>query len=325
MLKNDSNLDYEIFKELKESSKHLSGQDLANKLKISRQGLWKHIKNLTDCGYRVEAVPRLGYKIKNSPDKLYPWELKYNLNTNFLGKTVYFKDFLDSTQRFIFKLAQSGSPTGTVVTAQRQRKGKGRMGRNWASPQGGLYLSCLLRPRSILLKDVSQISLIIALACIKAIKKETGITLSVKWPNDIFLNNKKLGGILCEINAEADKINFIIVGIGLNINSTVLPKEATSLRLHTNKSFSKVNLTKEILRQIESYYQELEKGNGEKLLKEWQKYCFLWGSRIRVKVLDRITEGEAAGIDPRGYLLIRQDTGLIDKIASGDVVKVMST
>ncbi|MFO8053474.1 MAG: biotin--[acetyl-CoA-carboxylase] ligase [Candidatus Omnitrophota bacterium] len=323
MSKNDKDLDYEIFKELKESNNYLSGQNLANKFRISRQGLWKHIKNLTDCGYKIEAVPRLGYKIKNSPDKLYPWELRYNLNTKFIGKNIYFKDFLNSTQEFIFKLAQSGSPAGTVVVAERQKKGKGRMGRAWASPKGGVYLSCLLRPKSILLKDVSQISLVIALACIEAIKKETGIALSVKWPNDIFLGNKKLGGILCEISAEADKVNFVVVGIGLNINSTVLPKEAVSLRLHTNKSFSKVSLTKEIFRQIEAYYLELERGNGKKLLKEWQKYCFLWGSRIRVKVLDRTIEGEAAGIDQRGYLLVRQDTGLIDKVSSGDVIKIM--
>jgi BirA family biotin operon repressor/biotin-[acetyl-CoA-carboxylase] ligase len=322
-MQKSKDLDFKIFKELKEATDYLSGQNLANKFKITRQGLWKHIKSLIDCGYKIEAAPHLGYKLKSSLDKLYPWELKYNLGTKFIGKCIYFRDILDSTQNLIYKLGQEGAEEGTVVIASRQKKGKGRMGRNWISPFGGIYLSCLLRPNSILLEDISQIALVMALACIRAIEKETGITVSVKWPNDIFLEGKKLGGILCEMNAEADKVNFIAVGIGLNVGIKNLPKEAISLSSYAKKKFSKVFLAKEILRQIESCYLELEKGNSKKLLEQWQRHCFLWGSRLRVKVLGQVIEGEAAGIDEKGYLLLRRDTGLVDKISSGDVVKVM--
>jgi BirA family biotin operon repressor/biotin-[acetyl-CoA-carboxylase] ligase len=322
-MQKSKDLDYKIFKELKKTKSYLSGQNIANKLNISRQAFWKHIKNLTDCGYKIEAVPHQGYKLKDSPDKPYPWEIRYKLGTKFIGHNVYFKQTITSTQDFIWKLGQSGAPEGTIVIAQSQKKGKGRMGRGWLSPKGGLYLSCLLRPKKILLKDISKIALVIALACIQAIEEETGVKLSVKWPNDIFLNKKKLGGILCQINAEADKINFVVVGLGININTKKLPKKMTSLFLEKENKFSLVAITKKIIEKMEQRYLELEAGKGKKLLAQWQDHCVLWGSRLRVKVLDKVIEGEAAGIDQEGYLLVRRDNGLTEKISSGDVTKVM--
>ncbi len=322
-MQKSKDLDFKIFRKLKETNNYLSGQNIADKLNISRQAFWKHIKHLTDCGYKIEAVPHRGYKLKNSPDKPYPWEIKYKLNTKFIGHNVYFRQKIDSTQNFIWQLGQAGAPEGTLVIAESQKKGKGRLGRSWFSPGGGLYLSCLLRPEKILIKDISQIALVIALACIQAIEQETGIELSVKWPNDIFLNKKKLGGILCQINAEADKINFVAVGLGININTKKLPPEATSLFLERKNKISLVAITKRIIEKIEECYLKLEAGKGKELLAQWQEHCFLWGSRLRVKILDQIIEGEAAGIDPEGYLLLRRDTGLIDKIASGDVIKII--
>lgn len=322
-MQKSKDLDFKIFRELKETNNYLSGQNIADKLNISRQAFWKHIKNLTDCGYKIEAVPHRGYKLKDFPDKPYPWEIKYGLNTKFIGHNIYFRQKIDSTQDFIWQLGQAGAPAGTVVIAQSQKKGKGRLGRSWVSPEGGLYLSCLLRPKKILIKDISQIALVIALACIQAIEQETGIELSVKWPNDIFLNKKKLGGILCQINAEADKINFVAVGLGININTKKLPPEATSLFLERKNKISLVAITKRIIKKIEQRYLELEAGKSKELLNQWQKHCFLWGSRLRVKILNQIIEGEAAGIDPEGYLLIRRDNGLTEKISSGDVVKII--
>jgi BirA family biotin operon repressor/biotin-[acetyl-CoA-carboxylase] ligase len=147
--------------------------------------------------------------------------------------------------------------------------------------------------------------------------------LSVKWPNDIFLNKKKLGGILCQINAEADKINFVAIGLGININTKNLPEEATSLFLERKNKVSLVAITKKIIGKIEQRYLELEAGKSKELLEQWQEHCFLWGNRLRVKVFDKVIEGEAAGIDEKGYLLLRRDVGLIEKISSGDVVKIM--
>jgi len=303
---------------------YISGEDLARKLKISRQALWKHISSLTERGYDITAVPHLGYKLISSPDKLYPEEIKSGLNTKFIGKQVYHYQSLDSTQDLVWKLGLEGQTEGLVVFAETQKKGKGRMQRKWISPSGGIYFSLLLRPKSFSLDEVSQISLVISLACVKAIKKATGIECQVKWPNDIVLAEKKLGGILCEINAETDRIHFLVVGVGININSKDLPLEAASLLLHAKQKFNRLDIAKAILEEIDSCYLKAQNQGFLDLLKEWSQLCSLWGRRLRVKILERAIEGEAQGIDERGYLLLRDNNGLLEKVSAGDIVKVNS-
>lgn len=317
------NLDYLILETLRSDSGYCSGEELAKKLKISRQALWKHISNLTQKGYEITAIPHRGYSLNSTPDKFYPEEVKYKLKTKLIAKQIHYYDSLDSTQDSVWKLGLAGEPEGTVVFAERQTKGKGRLARKWISPSGGIYFSLLLRPEFLLLGEVSQISLVIALAAIKAIKKVTGVSCQVKWPNDIILSGKKLGGVLCEINAETDKVNFIVVGVGININSKDLPPEAISLLLNTRKRFRRVEIAKAILSEIEDCYQRARKDKFSSLLKQWSKFCILWGKRIRVKIFDRIIEGEAQGIDERGYLLLRSNNGLISKLSAGDIIKVI--
>lgn len=250
------------------------------------------------------------------------WQIKRNLKTKTIGQVVYFKESLDSTQNFLKNLAREGASEGAVVIARKQNKGKGRMGRSWFSPEGGVYLSCLLKPKNILLEDITQIALTATLSCCEAIEKITSLSLSVKWPNDIFLEGKKLGGILCETEIESGKIKFVTVGIGININTKKLPPEATSLFLSTKKKFSRSLVVKEILGRIEDFYFGLESGKSKEFFKGWQERCFLWGSRIRVKILDKVVEGEAVGIDSKGCLLVRRDSGLVDKISSGDAERI---
>ena len=170
--------------------------------------------------------------------------------------------------------------------------------------------------------EIPQITLLIALCCLKGIKEVTEVECSVKWPNDIFLDGKKLGGILCEINAEMDKVRFVVVGIGLNVNTKDLPANAASLFLSTRKKFSRVEIVKKILQEIESCYLRAQQEGFSLLLEEWKQFCFLWGKRVRVKIFNRVIEGEATGIDEKGYLLLRRDSGFIDKVSTGDVVKL---
>ena len=320
----EESIDCLVVKALKADSGYLSGEGLAKKLKISRQAFWKHINNLIDKGYDIAAAPHLGYRLISSPDKLYPEEIKSGLNTKFIGKEVYHYQSLDSTQSLVWKLGLEGQEEGFVVFAETQKKGKGRMQRKWISPSGGIYLSLLLRPKFLSLDEVSQISLVISLACVRAIKQATGIECQVKWPNDIVLAEKKIGGILCEINAETDRIHFLVVGIGININSTNLPSEATSLLLNAKLKFSRLDIAKMILREIESCYLKAQSYGFRTLLEEWSRLCFLWGRRLRVKILERTIEGEAQGIDERGYLLLRDNNGLVVKVSAGDIVKVNS-
>lgn len=324
MAKKSRNLDRIILEELKKSQDHVSGEELASKLLISRQGLWKHIGNLVDKGYDIAAVPHLGYKFISSPDKLFPLEIQHNLATQFIAKQIYYEETVDSTQGMLWQMGLEGAKEGTVVFAESQRKGRGRMDRKWVSSKGGIYFSLLLKPSFLLIQQVPQITLLMGLAALKGIKKVTGIECSVKWPNDIFLKNKKLGGILCEVNAQMDKVNFVVVGIGINVNTKDLPSNATSLFLNTSRKFNRVEITKGILREIESYYLDAQELGFSKVLREWKKFCFLWGRRVKVKVFKTIIEGQAIGIDKKGHLLLKKDSGEIAKISAGEVTRLQA-
>jgi len=322
MKRPDKGLDYIILEELKEREGYTSGEELAGKLKISRQALWKHIGKLTDKGYEIVAAPHLGYKLISSPDKFYPWEIQHNLNTRFIGKEIQHEEVANSTQDLTWQLGLEGAPEGTVVFAQTQKKGRGRIQRQWISPRGGIYFSLLLKPHFLSIQEVPQVTLLIALGCLRGIKKATGVECSVKWPNDIYLKGRKLGGILCEMNAEADRIHFVVAGIGINVNSKDLPLQATSLFLNLKKKLPRVEIAKRILEEIEVCYCQAQREGFSNLLKEWSRFCSLWGRRVKVKVFSKRIEGEAVGIDEKGYLLLRRDNGLVEKVSAGDVTRL---
>lgn len=321
----EKDIDCLILEQLKKNAGYVSGEELAVKFDISRQALWKHIAKLGDKGYEITAIPHRGYKLVSVPDKFYPWELKYGLNTKYIGKTIYYYDSVDSTQNLAWNLGVQGSPEGTAVFAQTQKKGRGRMGRKWISGRGGVYFSLLLRPDMFQVNEIPQITIIIGLGCVYGIKQATGIECEVKWPNDIFIDGKKIGGILCEISAETDKINFLVAGIGINVNTKDLPSESTSLFLHSKKKFLRVEIGKRILENIENCYARARQEGFSALLKEWSGFCFLWGKRVKVKILDKEIEGETVGIDEKGYLLLRRDTGFIERVSSGDIIKVTAS
>ena len=208
-----------ILELLKNKHGYVSGDELSQQLGMSRQGLWKHIQDLRDSGYDFVAVPHLGYRLLSSPDRLFDFEIKYRLNTKFIGKFIHYFDYLSSTNDLAMQLGMQNAPSGTLVVAESQTKGRGRLGRSWFSPKyKGIYFSLLLRP-AILPEYSPVLTILIAVSMAEAVKEITGLDIQIKWPNDLFLNNKKLGGILTEMNAEADKINFMVMGVGLNVNN----------------------------------------------------------------------------------------------------------
>ena len=316
---------------------YLSGDQISKHLGISRQGLWKHVQELKDSGYEIVAVPHLGYRLESCPDRLFPFEILRNLHTKFIGtstmlsadgehsrtigKNIHYFDYLVSTMDLAMQLGMQGEPGGTLVLAESQTKGRGRLGRSWSSPKyKGIYLSLILRPK-ILPTACPILTLMSAVSICEAVKEVTGLDVQIKWPNDIFIHNKKLAGILTEMNAEVDKVNFVVIGIGLNVNNDrkSLIAQATSLKEEQGSEVNRVVLLQEILRRIESNYLLLEDRGSSEIINKWRNFTFTLGTRVKVDYQNKHIEGCAVDIDQDGSLLIRKDSGVIQKISSGDV------
>lgn len=309
---------------LKKSDGYISGEEISHSLNISRAAIWKYIQELRENGYDIVAVPHLGYKLNSSPDKLFPSEIQFDLNTKSLGHKIVYYDTVDSTMDAAFQSGLENAPEGTIVLAEGQTKGRGRLGRSWVSPKGkGIYLSLILRPK-FPPNEVSRLTLLCGVALCEAIKNMTDIFPMIKWPNDILINGKKVAGILTELNAEADRVKFVVIGIGLNVNAKAdtLPSGATSLRNELKRQISRVEMTKEILRQIEQWYETLKKGGFLPIIKRSKELSVTLHKRVKVTDPSGHVEGEAVDIDEDGGLVIRKDSGVSVKRMAGDVALV---
>lgn len=308
---------------------YVSGEELCKMAGISRAGIWKRIEKLREEGYEIEALPHLGYRLIGIPDALLPDEIKLNLKTRYLGKEIISYKKVDSTNTSAYELAEHGLTEGAVIFADEQARGKGRHGRTWQSVPGcGIYMSCVLRPH-MAPNEIPKITLVAAVAVAKAIRGYTGLNAVIKWPNDILINGKKVCGILTEMKAEQDMIDFIILGIGVNVNTKAkdLPKGASSLKeeLHHIKdgeNISRVELAKKMLETLEEYYNTLKKKGSGSIIEEWKEYSVMLGSRVKVALPNRTFEADVYNIDPDGALVVRLDSGVLEKISSGDVVMV---
>lgn len=308
---------------------YVSGEELCKLAGISRAAIWKHIEKLREEGYEIDAVPHLGYKLIAAPDSLIPSEIRWNLKAKVFGSRILAYKKVDTTNDVAYELAKKGMKEGTVVLAEEQAKGKGRHGRNWISPpKGGIYMSYILRP-NISPNEIPRITLLSAIAVAKAIREVCGMEAFIKWPNDIMIDDKKICGILTEMKAEQDRVDFIVVGIGINVNTPVkhLPKTASSLkeemrRRNLKASVSRVDLTKKVLEMLEEYYNLLNKEGFAPIIEAWKDMSSMLGSRIKVSLPNRVFEGQAHDIDPDGALVVRLDSGVLERVSSGDVVMV---
>lgn len=301
---------------------YISGEEISRHLGVSRQALWKHIQDLRDAGYDIVAVPHLGYKLISSPDRLFVSEVGRHLNTKIIGKKIYYFDTLSSTMDLALQLGIKNAPEGTIVLAESQTKGRGRLGRDWFSPKyKGIYLSLILRPK-ILPNQASILTLFSAVSVCEAIREKTALDIKIKWPNDLLLHNHKLGGILTELNAEMDEVHFIAIGIGLNVNNDkkALVTGATSLKEYREENINRVELLQEILRKMEINYLLFQEKGSLPVIEKWQDYNVTLGRRTKILSHQKHIEGEAVDIDIDGGLLIRNDQGLIQKVMAGDVV-----
>lgn len=315
-------MQYKIIDFLRKKQDYVSGDWISHHLGISRQALWKHIQELKEIGYDIAAVPHLGYKLTSSPDRLYPCEVSYEINTKFIGKKVHYFDTVSSTMDIAFQFGMQGEAEGALVLAEAQTKGRGRLGRTWVSPKyKGIYLSLILRPK-LLPNQASILTLLSGVSVCEAIKAVTGLDTQIKWPNDLLIHHKKLGGILTELSAEMDEVRFVVIGIGLNVNNDkkALISAATSLKDQKKENINRIELLREILRKIEANYLFLQDRGSRTIIEKWREHNITLGRRVRVAYHKEHIEGEAVDIDIDGGLLLRNDSGVIEKVVSGDVV-----
>jgi BirA family biotin operon repressor/biotin-[acetyl-CoA-carboxylase] ligase len=323
-------LDEKILNILRHSKdSYVSGEELCKGADISRAAIWKHMEGLRQAGYEIEALPHLGYKLVSVPDALIPCEIKWKLNTKVFAKEVISYKKVDSTNDIAYQLAEKGVKEGTVILAEEQSKGKGRQGRSWTSPsRGGIYMSCILRPK-IAPNEIPRITLLAAVATTQAIRAATSLEATIKWPNDIMLEGKKVCGILTEMKAEQDRAAFIVLGIGINVNTPVkqLPKGSTSLKDELVKrgvkgKVSRIELTKILLEKLEELYNHSQRKGFAAVIEAWKGLSAMIGSRVKVTLPNRTFEGLAHDIDPDGSLMVRLDSGVLEKLSSGDVVMI---
>lgn len=309
-----------LFKERPDA--FLSGEQISSSLNISRTAVWKHIEKLRTLGYEFDAVPHLGYRLKKIPDKLYPQEIGFALKTRTIGNEIIYYDSIDSTNTVAYDLAKKGAQEGLIVLAEGQTKGKGRLSREWVSPkQKGIYMSIILRPEMTPFQ-APKITLLAAVSTALSIREYSRIPALIKWPNDILVNQKKIGGILTEMEAEADSVNFLILGIGINVNIKIseLPKGASSIFEERGAKVSRVELVKVILEKLDENYGLFRRDGFSPIKREWRNLSATLGKRVRASCMHRCIEGEAIDIDTDGALKIRLDNGFYEKVMAGDLL-----
>lgn len=308
-------------------SEYLSGQDLSDSLKLSRAAVWKHIKKLQSLGYKIDSKPKSGYKLIKTTDLLLPWEISDGLETKFLGKRIYYFDVLDSTQNFAIELASKKIESGTLVISEKQTHGRGRLDRKWVSPSGGIWLSLILHPEFEI--SVSTLfPLITSLALGMAIEKILKIKPKLKWPNDVTVNDKKVAGILVDASIESGKIDYLVLGIGINFK--INPIEIEKMIKHTanyygvttllkkNENMNPIKLVQRFLLELEELYQISLKKESAFFIREWTKRSSTIGKSITITLPNETLRGKALRIDDDGALVI-SNKGKTRRVIVGDV------
>ncbi len=304
----------------------ISGEFLAHKMAISRSAVWKHIGSLKDDGYVIESSRKKGYLLRQTSDLLLADEIREGLTTNVLGKgkIIHFAE-TDSTNIRAKYLANEGAPEGTVVVAEKQTQGKGRRGRTWFSPPGeGIYASIILRP-PISPNEAPKLTLMTAVALAEALLSLTSLKVRIKWPNDILVKGRKVAGILTEISTEMDRIDYVIIGVGVNVNtpreglSPDIAQLATSVYMETGKAFPRIVLLRAFLQWLEIYYEAFKTKGFDPILSRWKHLADIIGRRISVDLMDIVRVGKVLDVDKDGFLILQDRKGAIERIISGDV------
>jgi BirA family transcriptional regulator, biotin operon repressor / biotin---[acetyl-CoA-carboxylase] ligase len=321
------NTDVEILKALRATeTATVSGAELSQKLGISRAAVWARIRELRSLGYDIQASPHLGYRLIASPDLLHGDDLLARLGAPLtIGRDIRVFEQTSSTNDTIEKLARDGAAEGVVVFAESQTKGRGRLGRQWISPsRKGLWFSILLRP-PLRPNEATKIMVASGTALRCAIHHVTDLPATIKWPNDILINQRKVAGILTELHAELDRIQYLVLGIGIDVNLTPadfpppLRKLATSLRIESGRTLPRPDLAVQVLRELDHDYHRILSGKFHEIADEWVQHCDTIGKQIVLTLGQRKITGRAEALAEDGALILRTEHGRIERILGGDL------
>ena len=304
----------QILKTLRQRSDYVSGETLSKQLGTSRVSIWKHVQSLERDGYVIEASPR-GYRLVSSPDLLLPCEFPD------LEQRIYYFPQIGSTMDAARELAKKGAGEGIIVIAEVQTRGRGRLSREWLSPEGGIYFTIILRPK-ISPAYAPRVNLMAATAVAATIKKLFGLRAELKWPNDVLIAGKKVCGILAEMDAEMDVVNCVNVGIGINANTSIpqFERTVTSLRDVLGRVISRKEFLTALLVEIERRLPSLMKAD---LLEEWKKLSATLNRDVRISSLGEEVIGQAIDIDANGALILKSKDGSLRTVLVGDCIHLM--
>jgi len=321
----DHPIDHVILTALEEQQGYVSGEDLSRRLGLSRAAIWKRIQVLRGEGYEIQARPHCGYVLTQKPDLLSAWEIGRNIKTCRLAREVHSFAEVISTNDLAYKMALNGAQEGVVVIADCQIGGRGRMNRSWVSPYGkNLYLSLILRPE-IPPRLVPLLTYMGAISTAEALAKSFSLEGEIKWPNDILVRGRKLAGLLNEAKSETDRVDFVVLGFGVNLNmgEKDFPQElcetATSVMRELGHSVSRVEFTRCLLESIEAWYDTFLLRGGDPIIERWESVARIRGKSLEVRSFGTMYRGVAEGLDRDGTLILRNGRGEAIRVVAGDV------
>ena len=323
----DQNLDEVLHFLMQNMTVSVSGEKLARDLGVPHSRVVRWVDRLRSEGIDILGEAFTGFRLTRLPDVLLPQLIRDRLHTRAFGRTLHHRYRVESTNSYASDLLGQDKPAahGTVVVAERQTAGRGRMGRSWVSPPGvGLYASIILRPE-ISSNLAPLLTLGTAVAAHDSIERATALEVDIKWPNDLLIGRKKICGILSELQAEVDRVRAMIIGVGINVNHEEFPDEiadqATSLRLESGRTHSRIEILLDFLHEFERLYERFREIGPSAIIDRWTRLSsFANGRSIEVDDGVRRIRGVTSGLNALGALRIAQPDGVVEEVYSGDVV-----
>ncbi|MBE6488303.1 MAG: biotin--[acetyl-CoA-carboxylase] ligase [Methanosphaera stadtmanae] len=302
---------------------YVTESELIEKLNITHEKLCENIQKLTQAGYDIRHTEDKGYKLFDTPDILEQFEIERDLSTKYIGNNLHIYKEVTSTNDVAKKFVDDDAPEGTVIVAEQQTAGRSRKRADWASPEGGIYMTIILKPE-ITLHEASKLTIVTGVALAKTLHDKFNLDAGIKWPNDILMGSKKICGILTEAVTDFDKIKAILIGVGidLNIDYEDIPDNlkdiVTTVKEETDEEYKRTEILKVFFKIFEEFYDEFKKGNFKYIISEWRRLSSTTGNRVKVYKDGKALEADAVGIDTQGALIVELNDGSLERITSGE-------